>query len=145
MNAPDGSRGAAALTDATFLEAFEAGTLAPGAFHHRDHVRAAWLLLRQAPPVEAMARLATALRRFAGRAGRPGLYHETVTWAYLFLIHERMARGPSGDGFAAFAERNGDLFAWRPSILDRYYRPETLQSDLARRVFLLPDRLESVP
>jgi hypothetical protein len=26
-------------------------------------------------------------------------------------------------------------------VLLRYYRPETLQSDLARRVFLMPDRL----
>ena len=131
------------MTDAAFLETFEAGALDPGAFHHRDHVRAAWLLLGQAPAAEAMARFTRALRQFAARAGKPGLYHETVTCAYLLLIHERMARGPAGGAFAAFAERNGDLLTWRPSALDRYYRPETLQSDLARRVFLLPDRLES--
>jgi hypothetical protein len=133
------------VTDRAFLEAFEAGTLAPGTFHHRDHVRAAWLLLQQAPPAEAMGRFARALRQFAARTGKPGLYHETVTWAYLLLIHERMARGPADEGFAGFAERNGDLLTWRPSILDRYYRPATLQSDLARQVFLLPDRLESAP
>jgi hypothetical protein len=131
------------MSDAAFLGAFEAGTLAPEAFHHRDHVRAAWLLLRRASPAEAMARFTKALRQFAGRVGKPGLYHETVTWAYLLLIHERMARGAGAESFAAFSERNGDLFTWRPSILDRYYRRETLQSDLARKVFLLPDRLET--
>ncbi|HET7291153.1 MAG TPA: hypothetical protein VFM88_01885 [Vicinamibacteria bacterium] len=130
------------MTDAELLEAFETAALPPGAFHHRDHVRAAWLLLRREVPAAAMVRFATALRRFARKAGKPELYHETVTWAYLLLIHERMARGPESDTFAAFAARNGDLFSWRPSVLDRYYRPETLDSELARRVFLLPDRLE---
>jgi hypothetical protein len=33
-----------------------------------------------------------------------------------------------------------DLLTWRPSVLDEYYTPETIGSDLARRVFLLPDR-----
>jgi hypothetical protein len=56
------------------------------------------------------------------------------------LIRERMARGPAGEGFEAFAARNPDLFARSPSILSRYYEPRTLASDLARRVFLLPDR-----
>ena len=83
------------------------------------------------------------MRQFARKVGKPGLYHETVTWAYLLLIHERMARGPESEDFEAFAARNQDLLAWRPSILDRYYRPETLQSDLARRVFVLPDRLDA--
>jgi hypothetical protein len=29
---------------------------------------------------------------------------------------------------------------WNPSVLDRYYEKETLGSELARRVFVLPDR-----
>jgi len=133
------------MTDSLFLEAFEAASLAPEAFHHRDHVRAAWLLLRQATPAEAMGRFGAALRQFARKVGQPGLYHETVTCAYLLLIHERMERGPESEDFEAFAARNQDLLVWRPSILDRYYRPETLQSDLARRVFVLPDRLDAEP
>ena len=32
--------------------------------------------------------------------------------------------------------------AWEPSILDRYYRKETLSSEQARRVFVFPDKLE---
>ena len=55
------------------------------------------------------------------------------------FIRERMARCPDSD-FATFAAQNPDLLTWKPSILDRYYRPETLASDLARSVFLLPDR-----
>ena len=40
-----------------------------------------------------------------------------------------------------FVSQNPDLLTWRPSVLDRYYRPDTLQSERARRSFLLPDRL----
>ena len=135
------------MDDREFLAAFEGGTLAEENFHHRDHIRLAWLMLREAPLGEALARFTAGLRRFAERHGKAGLYHETITWAYVFLIHERMRRG-GGEGEAtweAFAAANPDLLTWRPSILGAYYREETLASDLARRSFVLPDRLAAPP
>jgi hypothetical protein len=130
---------ARSLDDAELLSAFEAGALEPSEFHHVDHVRVAWLYSKGKEPLTALKRFSEALRRFAAAAGKPGLYHETITWAFLLLIRERVERG-GGETFAEFVERNPDLLAWRPSILDRYYREETLRSDLARRVFVLPDR-----
>ena len=41
-----------------------------------------------------------------------------------------------------FAAAHPDLLAWQPSILDRYYSPGTLSSARARRVFVMPDRVE---
>ena len=41
------------LSDDALLRAFEEGTLPPGAFHHRDHVRTAWALLEQRPVLES--------------------------------------------------------------------------------------------
>lgn len=124
--------------DRAFLQAFETGQLPPADFHHREHIRAAWAMLCLHEPAAALVQFCAALRRFAARAGSPGLYHETITWAYLLLVHERLARDGRGLTFAEFAARNADLFAWRPSILDRHYRPEVLGSDLARRVFVFP-------
>ena len=43
-------------------------------------------------------------------------------------------------GWEDFARENPDLLTWRPSVLDRYYTAETLGSELARQVFVLPDR-----
>jgi hypothetical protein len=130
------------MTDEEFLRRFEAGTLPDGGFHHRDHVRLAWLYLGRHPLLEAIARFRDGLRRFAAARGKPGLYHETITWAFLLLIHERMARRPpSTASWEAFAAANPDLLVWRPSVLGTYYRDETLASELARRVFVLPDRL----
>jgi hypothetical protein len=126
------------MTDAEFVHAFEGCTLPNTAFHHRDHVRLAWIYLRESSALEALARFATGLKRFAAFHGHPGLYHETITWAYLFLIHERMADGAAGETWEEFAARNPDLLAWKPSVLDRYYDAETLQSERARRIFVLP-------
>lgn len=128
------------MNDRDFLAAFEDSTLPEECFHHRDHVRAAWLLLREFSPSAALERFSTALKRFAAAKGKTGLYHETITWAYLLLINERMERGGRGGDWDEFASANSDLLVWHPSVLDGYYTPETLGSDLARRVFLLPDR-----
>ena len=59
------------------------------------------------------------------------------------LISERLdeAGAASTLPWPAFAERHADLLAWNPSILERYYRPETLWSERARRTFVMPDRL----
>ena len=118
------------------LSRFESCTLAD--FHHADHVHVAWAMLRQAPLLDALARFTASLRRFAAAGGKPQLYHETITWAYMIVIHERMERAPVAD-WEEFARANADLLSWKPSVLDRYYRAETLASDTARRIFVLPE------
>lgn len=77
--------------------------------------------------------------------GKGDRYHETVTWAYLLLLNERIQRMPPDTGWEAFAAANTDLFGPHNSILLRYYRPETLQSQVARRSFLMPDCIADVP
>ena len=126
------------MSEREFIEGFEACTLAENAFHHRDHIRLAYLYLRDLSPLDALTRFTAGLKRFAASLGKPDRYHETITWAYLLLIHERLQREPTND-FESFARANPDLLVWHPSVLDAYYRPETLKSDLARRAFVMPD------
>ncbi|HEX8152469.1 MAG TPA: hypothetical protein VF698_05055 [Thermoanaerobaculia bacterium] len=127
------------MNDREFLEAFEHCTLPGDSFHHSDHIRLGWLYVREHPLPEAIGRFVATLQRFAASKGAAGLYHETITWAFLLLIHERMQRGGDAD-YETFRANNADLYRWKPSVLDEYYLPETLASDLARRVFVLPDR-----
>lgn len=129
-----------ALADEAFREAFLACTLPAEQFHHADHVRLGWLMLRRESWPRALVRFCDGLKRYATSLGQTGLYHETITVAYLLLIHERQER-EGAVSFEEFATKNPDLLQWRPSALDRYYRNETLGSDLARRTFVLPDRL----
>ena len=125
------------MSDAELVARFERAEV--GEFHHRDHVRVAFAYLRTMPLLDALRAFTAALRRFAAAQGKPGLYHETITWAFLFIIHERMALAPGAD-WETFIAKNDDLLRWKPSVLERYYPGEVLQSELARRVFVLPAR-----
>ena len=127
------------LSDDVLLERLEHSTLTHDSFHHADHVRAAFLYLCRYPLLEAVEKFSAALRRQAAAHGKAERYHQTITWAYLFLINERMARAGSAQNWQQFAHNNQDVLSWENNIVKRYYRPETLTSDLARRIFVLPD------
>ena len=72
----------------------------------------------------------------AGRAGNPGAYHETITLAFLAVINERRAAGDFSD-YEAFAAANPDLLD--KAVLTRWYGPQKLGGQTARRMFVLPD------
>lgn len=130
------------MSDEEFIRNFEACTLPAERFHHQEHVRVVWLYLLQYSVLETLARFSEALKRFAAANGKATLYHETISWAYVFLIHERMARGTRAQSWQEFMATNSDLFDWQTSILKSYYRDGTLESELARQTFVLPDRFE---
>ena len=127
------------MSDSDFLRAFESCSIAVSDFHHVDHVRLAWIYLHIYPLLQAIQHFTHSLKRFARHHGATSLYHETITWAYLLLIHERIQRGGTGLNWRDFCALNSDLFAQRPSLIERYYSRDTLSSDLARRTFLFPD------
>jgi hypothetical protein len=129
------------MKDSEWMEAFESCTLPNDSFHHQDHVKMAFLYLQKYKPLEALGHFSCALIRFATAHGKPNLYNETITWAFLLLIRERIARTNSRETWAEFSATNTDLLRWDDNILLKYYRPETLTSELAKRVFLFPDKL----
>jgi hypothetical protein len=127
------------MTNEALVSEFEQGR-APGEFHHADHVHVAFAYVSRLPFLEAVEKFSAALKRFALGKGKPNLYHETITWAYLLLIRERIARAGSAQTWEEFAARNPDLLVWKGGVLATLYRQETLDSDLARHTFILPDR-----
>jgi hypothetical protein len=118
----------------------ECCTLPPERFHHADHLHAAWLYLTRFPAAEAIGKFSQALRNYTAHLGKPERYHETITWAFLLLVNGRIQRMDVNATWEQFAAQNQDLFDWKNSILFKYYRPEALDSDLARRVFVMPER-----
>jgi hypothetical protein len=127
------------MSNEELIHQFEADTVPEDSFHHADHVRLAFAYLSEYPAVQALDQFCRALQRYATARGKPQRYHETITHAYFFLIRERMARCPAGD-WDDFSHRNADLLAWKDGILTRYYEEATLKSDLARMVFVFPDK-----
>ena len=136
------------MTCDALIAALEDCRLPAASFDHRAHVQAGFGYLQRHGYARALIAMATALRRFAAHHGKHGLYHETVTAAFLALIHQRMAEDLAAQGQAIaragaqaldwerFAASHPDLFA--SDLLARYYSKDTLRSDLARHCFVLP-------
>lgn len=130
------------MTDAALLAAFLDCTLPPQQLGHGEHVRLAYLFLRRhADFGEAALAFRSALRRYVTAIGRADRYHETLTWAYLALIAERLADGPDEPDSLAFVARFPELVDHRGGALAAAYDVEAITaSPLARRVFVLPRR-----
>jgi hypothetical protein len=94
------------VTDDELLAGFEACTLAE--FHHADHVRVAWLYMRQ---------FVAGLQRFAAANGAPQKYDDALTCRYLALIASRMRGESSFDDFAA---SNPDLLVWKKAAYEAF-------------------------
>ena len=124
------------VTDSPELARFVRGDIDPAQFPHRDHVHMAFEMLKRHDFPETVLHYSRTLRTMAERVGRPQAFHQTITIAFLSLIAERMERGGAAD-FAAFAQANPDLL--EKSVLRRWYRPEQLASEIARRIFVLPE------
>ncbi len=84
-------------SDAELLEGFVSTALPADQFHHEQHVRVAWLFVRDHGMPAALGEFTAAIKRFAEAKGAHGLYHETITWAFLLIIAERLARKPADD------------------------------------------------
>ena len=122
--------------DCPELERFVRGEIPAAGFPHREHVRMAFEMLRRHDFAETVLHYSRALRTMAQRAGKPQAFHQTVTIAFLSLIAERL-EGGRWDDFSAFARDNPDLLD--KGVLARWYRPERLASERARRTFVLPE------
>jgi hypothetical protein len=123
--------------DCPDLTRFLRGELDADGFTHREHVRMAFELLRRHDFAESLLHCSRALRAMLARAGRAEAFNLTVTAAFLALIAERLSSCGDAADFETFARANPDLLG--KSILARWYRPQRLGSEAARRTFLMPD------
>lgn len=126
------------MTDEELIEQFESCALPEAEFNHATHVRTAWIYLCRYPVLEAIQRFSEALKAYAASLGAAGLYHETITWGHIFLIHERMACAGERQTWEGFAAANADILDWRGGIFRQYYSDEVIASDIAKRLFVLP-------
>lgn len=123
------------MDDEEFLRRFEDCTLEE--FRHADHVRLAWLCLRESEWPAACERVRAGIRRFAAHHGATTKYHETLTLGWLGLVASAIEASPDALDLDELTREN-------PHLLDRsalagYYSTELLWSDRARREWVEPD------
>jgi hypothetical protein len=129
--------------DQSFLQAFEACELTAATFHHREHLRLAYVYLTLHPFEAALETMRSRLQTFLAHLGAPPTaYHETMTRAWLLAVDHFMRRS----GAQTSSE---DFLTTSPALLDKgimytHYTPERLKSSAAREGFVEPD-LEPIP
>ncbi|HET8906413.1 MAG TPA: hypothetical protein VFN11_05550 [Ktedonobacterales bacterium] len=130
------------MTDDEFVQAFLSGSLPQGDFHHRDHLRLAWVLVRLTGRDEAMKRITSGIRYFATEHGHAEKYHETMTRFWVRIVAHAVAARPDITTFDGF-------LAAYPLLLEkdlpyRHWRRETMLSSDARARWVEPD-LQALP
>ena len=124
-------------TDAEFRESLERCAIPNHAFRHRDHLRLAWIYLRETDLDTAAKRLSESIRRYARHHGSMQKYHETLTQAWARIVALAIAEAPSAVTFGA-------LLSAHPHLLDKdlplkHFSPGLLWSDDARARWVEPD------
>ncbi len=118
------------------LDQFLRGEVDPRGFSHADHVRMGFEMLGRYDFAQTAYHYSRALRAMTQRVGKPEIFHQTLTIAFLALIAERRYAGDYED-FTAFAAANPDLMTGSP--IGEWYSPQRLASEAARTTFVLPD------
>jgi hypothetical protein len=125
------------LSDDEFLRAFFSAELANSSFHHRDHLRLAWLMVRGQGLAEAEARVTEGIQHFAAVNGHAARYHDTMTRFWVRVVAHAVAHRPEIEDFDIF-------LAAYPMLLDaslpfRHWRRKAMFTAEARAEWREPD------
>ncbi len=127
--------------DETFLAEFEARRWPLEKWHHRDHLKLAYLYLLRFPLAEAAVKMREGIKAHNQARGivdsQTSGYHETMTQAWLRLVAATIAEYGPAENADAFYERSPQLH--EKKILRLFYSRELFMSPRAKREFVEPD------
>jgi hypothetical protein len=131
-----------AWSDQEFCEAFESLRIPNEMFHHREHIRLAWVYSSCFSHEEAVSRMVQGIQAFAKHHGAAAKYHHTITMAWMRLVWHAAHQIPVAADFNAFAAAHSHLLNSR--LLEANYSQTRLRSDAAKHAWMEPD-LRSLP
>jgi hypothetical protein len=125
------------LSDEEFVTAFEECRIAGDSFHHADHVRLAWLYLREFGASGAQEKMLDGIRKMAAHNGALQKFHYTTTVAWLRVV----AAAQKADAVPVSFE---EWIVKHPALVDKkhlqtHYTKERLESEEARSGWVEPD------
>ncbi len=123
--------------DDEFLRAFFALELPNSEFHHRDHLRLAWLAVRRHGGNAAEEVVTAGIQRFAEHYSHGPVYHDTITRFWVRLVAHAVSHRPEIVDFDEF-------LAAYPPLLDkstplRHWSREAMFAPDARAAWRDPD------
>src|SRR5215469_8118450 len=127
--------------DETFLAQFESAALPLAEWHHQQHIKVAYLYLRRYPLETAIARMSAGVKKLNAAHKVPeGLdrgYHETMTHAWMRLVHFSLCEYGPAESADAFYEANPQLS--QKKTLRFFYSRESFTAPQAKAEFQVPD------
>ena len=131
----------APLSDTELLAQFEGGTLPAEDWHHAEHIRIGYLYLRAFGFPAALDRMRMGLKDLNAAQQVPESldrgYHETLTRAWLQLVHVILSEYGPAETSVEFLEQHPEL-SQRKS-LRLFYSRDHLMSWSAKAEFVPPD------
>jgi len=129
------------LSDDEFLTQFEALTFPNEQWHHREHVKLAYLYLRRYPLDAAIEKMRASLKAFNAKHSVPETldrgYHETMTQGWMKLVHCTLCEYGPSENADAFVDTNVQLLSRR--ALRFFYSRDRIMSAEAKHGFIEPD------
>jgi hypothetical protein len=129
------------MKDEEHLHRFEDHTLPIELWNHRAHLKVAYLYLQRFSFEETLSRLQTGIRAYNAAKGikdtPTGGYHETMTQAWLHLVHTTLCQFGPAENADAFFDAQTQLSGKRTLLL--FYSRDCIMSPEAKASFVTPD------
>jgi hypothetical protein len=130
------------ISDEDFLAEFESTDWPYLEWHHRQHIKVAYLYLRRYPFEQALKRIRERIKAFNAAKKVPesltGGYHDTMTAAWMHLAYFALCESGPAESADAFYEMHPEL--WGKKNL-RYFYSEIFTTPEAKANFIPPDRV----
>lgn len=126
-------------SDKELLSKLKDGSLPPLDFTHEAHVRLVWILRRKKFDKLAYYDVSKVIKDYANAIGEGQIFHETLTYASVMIILDRIKKTPAND-FFEFIEDNLDLMLDFKNLVGKHYSEELLNSPAAKKEIVAPDR-----
>jgi LDH2 family malate/lactate/ureidoglycolate dehydrogenase len=127
--------------DSTFLQQILTGELPLDQWHHRQHVRLAYLQLVQNPFAQAVSSTRRCIKAYNAAKNIPETpdrgYNETLTFAWLQIIQSVIEDYGQADDSESFYENNRQLH--NPDSIYLFYSRQLLLGNQAKTHFVEPD------
>jgi hypothetical protein len=141
MNAAERSS-QSVLTDEEFLRQFESAAWPYAEWHHRQHIKVAYLYLRRYPFTQAQVQMRERIKAYNAAKQLPDSllsgYHDTMTQAWMHLVYFALCESGPAESADAFYELHPEL--WGKKIL-RFFYTEVFITPEAKANFVPPDRI----
>lgn len=126
------------LTDDAFEAAFSDFSLRPGWFTHEAHIRLAFIHVNKYGLTDAVKNMRSQIKAFAENLGIYDKYHDTVTIAAVYMVHDYMQQ-TDNSSFDSFLQTGGNELRHFKDLLKKHYSYNVFKDPTARKTYVAPD------